>query len=181
MGEAGKLFKTEWEIRRRVFAGGVEPSLRPEAWGFLFGVYPWDSAHADRLRIIKQKHDEYAKRTADWMENASGLVDQRLLMSINHYHDPDAASVQGSEELDAITSAKLDPRDEAVRELSLELRKTLRTVQAELCFLRFRNHAIRLDAYDPPRCSLDSVSSDASGTSVWTVAEVPLSRRHHTS
>ncbi|KAI8804535.1 rab-GTPase-TBC domain-containing protein [Cladochytrium replicatum] len=122
-GEEGKLVKTEWEIRRRVFAGGVEPSLRPEVWGYLLGVYPWDSTHLDRLRIIKQKREEYAKRKAEWMEDAARLVDQRLLMSIDHYHDPNAASVQGSEELDAIASGKLDPRDEAVRDAFTRIEK----------------------------------------------------------
>ncbi|KAI8848124.1 rab-GTPase-TBC domain-containing protein [Chytridium lagenaria] len=42
-GGLGKIVVPVMEIRRRIFAGGVDPEIRPEVWRFLYALYHWDS------------------------------------------------------------------------------------------------------------------------------------------
>lgn len=51
----GKLALGEPSLRKNIFRGGLDPSVRAEAWLFLTGVYPWNSTAAERDTIRNEK------------------------------------------------------------------------------------------------------------------------------
>ncbi|KAI9468937.1 MAG: GTPase activating protein [Benjaminiella poitrasii] len=65
----GKLTVDEPVVRKNIFCGGLEPSVRKEAWLFLTGVYPWDSTAAERHKIIEDKGKTYMTLRAKWEED----------------------------------------------------------------------------------------------------------------
>ncbi|KAK4509078.1 uncharacterized protein ATC70_007428 [Mucor velutinosus] len=65
----GKLSVGEPAVRKNIFCGGLEPSVRREAWLFLNGVYPWSSTAADRERIHKEKREEYYQLRSKWLQD----------------------------------------------------------------------------------------------------------------
>ncbi|KAI9336924.1 rab-GTPase-TBC domain-containing protein [Obelidium mucronatum] len=69
----GKIIVDFSDVERRVFAGGIEPSLRGQVWRFLFGLYPWESTHAERKKIKKEKTTEYWKMKYEWLGVAEQL------------------------------------------------------------------------------------------------------------
>uniref|UniRef100_A0A6B2L8H4 Rab-GAP TBC domain-containing protein n=1 Tax=Arcella intermedia TaxID=1963864 RepID=A0A6B2L8H4_9EUKA len=46
-------------IKKRIFYGGVEDSIRIEVWKFLLGYYTWESTETERKLIREQKHQNY--------------------------------------------------------------------------------------------------------------------------
>lgn len=53
-------------VRRAIFSGGVEPSIRKEVWKYLFNYYPFQSTYAERALIDKQKEQEYYSIKNQW-------------------------------------------------------------------------------------------------------------------
>lgn len=45
---------------------GLTYNVRKEAWKFLLGYFPWDSTEADRVRILREKRDEYEIYKNQW-------------------------------------------------------------------------------------------------------------------
>ena len=45
---------------------GVDPSIRPEVWKFLLGLYPWNSSTDERKAIRSSKRDEYVRLKGQW-------------------------------------------------------------------------------------------------------------------
>ena len=41
-------------IRKRIFCGGLDPSIRREAWLFLTDVFPWNSTADEREQLAEQ-------------------------------------------------------------------------------------------------------------------------------
>jgi hypothetical protein len=54
-------------VRLAVFAGGVEPDIRPEVWPFLLSVFPWDSSTRERDAIFQKNLDRYAELKSRWL------------------------------------------------------------------------------------------------------------------
>ncbi|KAL7602440.1 uncharacterized protein LOC111878782 [Lactuca sativa] len=46
-------------LKKRIFFGEVEYSLRKEVWEFLLGSYLYDSTYAERWYIVSVKTSEY--------------------------------------------------------------------------------------------------------------------------
>ncbi|KAL0085745.1 putative GTPase activating protein [Phycomyces blakesleeanus] len=67
--ESGRLSVGEPFMRRSIFCGGLDPSVRHEAWLFLTGVYSWNSTKEERATLLKQKKAEYAKLKSQWADN----------------------------------------------------------------------------------------------------------------
>ncbi|KAJ1926244.1 GTPase activating protein [Tieghemiomyces parasiticus] len=63
----GQLTVTADEVRRAVFAGGVDPDIRPEVWKFLLGLYPWGSDEAGRYILRTRLTNEYYDIKARWL------------------------------------------------------------------------------------------------------------------
>lgn len=65
----GRLILTVDEVKFRIFHGGLEEDVRPEAWLFLLGVYPWDSSSEERKTLresLESGYHDYKKR---WVED----------------------------------------------------------------------------------------------------------------
>jgi len=58
--------EAEREIRRIIFYGGIEPSLRKEVWKYLVGYYPFGSSYAEREFLLHTKREEYKIYRAQW-------------------------------------------------------------------------------------------------------------------
>ncbi|XP_052071008.1 TBC1 domain family member 16-like [Mytilus californianus] len=48
-----------YQLRKHIFFGGLEPSLRHEAWPFLLHYYPYDSTFDEREQIRNDRYIEY--------------------------------------------------------------------------------------------------------------------------
>ncbi|KAJ3104695.1 GTPase activating protein [Phlyctochytrium planicorne] len=89
-GGLGRIVVPLMEIRRRIFAGGVDPEIRPEVWRYLYGLYPWDSTHAQRVAIKKTRSDEYYRMKRMWLDVAERLGADRDMDEPIKGDDPDA-------------------------------------------------------------------------------------------
>ncbi|XP_041452674.1 LOW QUALITY PROTEIN: TBC1 domain family member 15-like [Lytechinus variegatus] len=54
------------DVLRRIFRGGLAPSLRKEVWKFLLRYYPWNSTRSERQSLRRKKEDEYFCMKAQW-------------------------------------------------------------------------------------------------------------------
>lgn len=64
----GRLIVTVEEVKSRVFHGGLEPEVRPLAWPFLLGVYPWTLLEAEwqvAWRNLQSTYADFKRRWAD--------------------------------------------------------------------------------------------------------------------
>ncbi|XP_056406039.1 TBC1 domain family member 16 isoform X2 [Hyla sarda] len=58
--EVGQV-EEEYKLRKAIFFGGIESSLRGEVWPFLFGYYSWESTSQEREALRVQRREEYAQ------------------------------------------------------------------------------------------------------------------------
>ncbi|XP_013399258.1 TBC1 domain family member 16-like [Lingula anatina] len=58
MAEAGQIVD-DYQLRKVIFFGGLDPALRHEAWPFLLQFYPFDSTFDEREHIRNDKYIEY--------------------------------------------------------------------------------------------------------------------------
>lgn len=58
--EAGQV-EEEYKLRKAIFFGGIETSLRGEVWPFLFEYYSWESTSEEREALRVQRREEYAQ------------------------------------------------------------------------------------------------------------------------
>lgn len=66
---SGRLTITVDEVKERIFHGGLEPNVRPEAWLFLLGFYPWDSDKHERASIVSERRNEYYRLKRRWWDD----------------------------------------------------------------------------------------------------------------
>ncbi|ODV64231.1 GTPase-activating protein GYP7 [Ascoidea rubescens DSM 1968] len=55
----GNLILTVNEVKERIFHGGLNETIRSQAWLFLLDVVPWDSSTFERNQIIKSLRSDY--------------------------------------------------------------------------------------------------------------------------
>lgn len=67
----------QMELRKVIFSGGIEPSLRRVVWKFILNVYPSGLTGKERMDYIKRKSAEYYKMREVWrtavMEQGSAV------------------------------------------------------------------------------------------------------------
>ncbi|XP_070554297.1 TBC1 domain family member 15-like isoform X2 [Ptychodera flava] len=56
----------EQSFREAVFKGGVSPDVRPDAWKFLFGLYPFSSTASEREILALEYHCRYQALKSRW-------------------------------------------------------------------------------------------------------------------
>ncbi|KAM4650686.1 TBC1 domain family member 17 isoform 1-T1 [Discoglossus pictus] len=61
----GRVVEVEG-LKKRIFAGGLSPGLRKEAWKFLLGYYPWNCTAEERKIYVRKKTDEYFRMKLQW-------------------------------------------------------------------------------------------------------------------
>lgn len=65
--EYGCLSQRKWDaVRLRMFRGGFDPAIRPEAWKYLLGYYPLGSNIEERGEIDKEKKAQYYMYKRQW-------------------------------------------------------------------------------------------------------------------
>ncbi|CDH50635.1 gtpase-activating protein gyp7 [Lichtheimia corymbifera JMRC:FSU:9682] len=67
--EQGRLSVGEPYIRKRIFCGGLDPSIRREAWLFLTDVFPWNSTADERERLAEQYRQSYRELRSKWLDD----------------------------------------------------------------------------------------------------------------
>ncbi|KAJ1655142.1 GTPase activating protein [Dispira simplex] len=67
----GQLTVTSEYVRRTVFSGGVEHSIRPLVWKYLLGVYSWSSDEESRDRVRHKLEKDYYDIKARWLNQPS--------------------------------------------------------------------------------------------------------------
>lgn len=65
----GRLSITVNEVKERIFHGGLESSIRKEAWLFLLEVYPWDSSSEERKLLKESYITSYAEFKMRWLND----------------------------------------------------------------------------------------------------------------
>ncbi|XP_015867228.1 uncharacterized protein LOC107404749 isoform X2 [Ziziphus jujuba] len=96
-------------LRKRIFYGGVEHSLRAEVWPFLLGYHAYDSTYAEREYLRSVKKSEYETIKNQWQSISSeqakrftkfrerkGLIDKDVVRtdrSISFYDGDDNPNV----------------------------------------------------------------------------------------
>ncbi|KER33993.1 hypothetical protein T265_00192 [Opisthorchis viverrini] len=63
------------KLRKIIFEGGIEPSLRPIVWKYLLGYYLWNNTAEENEKLRKEKHAEYHTVKRFWKE----MSNERLL------------------------------------------------------------------------------------------------------
>ncbi|XP_024533139.1 TBC1 domain family member 15 isoform X2 [Selaginella moellendorffii] len=54
------------ELKKRIFRGGVEPSMRPLVWKFLLEFFSFDSTSKERDALLVKRREEYRVLKAQW-------------------------------------------------------------------------------------------------------------------
>ncbi|ODQ64766.1 GTPase activating protein [Nadsonia fulvescens var. elongata DSM 6958] len=65
----GHLVLTVEEVKERIFHGGLQPEVRPQAWLFLLEIIPWVSTDKERKKILNQKRHEYNDLKKLWWDD----------------------------------------------------------------------------------------------------------------
>ncbi|TPX66103.1 hypothetical protein CcCBS67573_g07941 [Chytriomyces confervae] len=100
----GKIIVAFTEIQRRIFAGGVDASARAQVWRFLFGLYPWESTHAERASIKAERSREYWLMKNNWIDVAVAMEGR----SNDSGTESDDAGMNASEEMYKDASTRVD-------------------------------------------------------------------------
>lgn len=64
---SGRLCITVGEVKSRIFHGGLEDSIRGEAWLFLLGIFPWDSSKEERAVLKESYESAYGELKLKWV------------------------------------------------------------------------------------------------------------------
>ncbi|XP_002159654.1 TBC1 domain family member 25 isoform X1 [Hydra vulgaris] len=75
----GRIISSK-DIRISVFHGGLEPSLRKEAWVHLLGVYPSDLTIEERARFLQMKARVYNHLKEQWLNKRPQDIDNVMHM-----------------------------------------------------------------------------------------------------
>ncbi|XP_063816820.1 TBC1 domain family member 16 isoform X2 [Pseudophryne corroboree] len=59
LNDTGQV-EEEYKLRKAIFFGGIDPSLRGEVWPFLLGYYGWETTSEEREALRVQRREEYA-------------------------------------------------------------------------------------------------------------------------
>ncbi|XP_064601150.1 TBC1 domain family member 15-like isoform X2 [Liolophura sinensis] len=65
MDRDGRVKDVE-DLKKAIFRGGVESSIRIEVWKFLLNYYSWDSTYKSRTEERKKKVDDYFRMKLQW-------------------------------------------------------------------------------------------------------------------
>ncbi|XP_013592519.1 PREDICTED: small G protein signaling modulator 1-like [Brassica oleracea var. oleracea] len=146
--EEGRLGDGGVQFLKKVRSGGVDPSIRPEVWLFLLGVYDLNSTEEERDSIRQQKQKEY--------ENL-----RRQCREINRRNENGSDSKQTSQSSNTEDSQVLDSHD--IEQVSISTR-SIQVEESE----KLNSESIRQDG----DCEKSGVTSeDASNDSDSTNSE----------
>jgi hypothetical protein len=61
------------KIKRRIFKGGVVPSIRHQVWKYLLGIYPWKSTLEEREAIDSGNRSKHKDLKQTWNKHLVAL------------------------------------------------------------------------------------------------------------
>uniref|UniRef100_A0A0K8SQQ5 Rab-GAP TBC domain-containing protein n=1 Tax=Lygus hesperus TaxID=30085 RepID=A0A0K8SQQ5_LYGHE len=65
MDAEGRISEVK-DIKKIIFEGGVQDSIRYEVWKFLLGYFPWNSSTHERQELRQVKTEEYFRMKLQW-------------------------------------------------------------------------------------------------------------------
>ncbi|KAH6575513.1 hypothetical protein BASA61_003426 [Batrachochytrium salamandrivorans] len=83
----GRLRIPQLAVRDAIFHGGLEDSVRCEAWKFLYGIYSWESTLAERKSTLAAKRQKYEDLKALWMHRLDTPNDSKASIKITENDD----------------------------------------------------------------------------------------------
>uniref|UniRef100_A0A1J3D971 GTPase-activating protein GYP7 n=1 Tax=Noccaea caerulescens TaxID=107243 RepID=A0A1J3D971_NOCCA len=105
--EEGRLNDGGVKFLKKVRSGGVDPSIRPEVWPFLLGVYDLNSTKEERDSIRQQKQKEYENLRRQCHEiherNENGCDAEQTAQSSSNTEDSQVLDPPDTEEADSST------------------------------------------------------------------------------
>uniref|UniRef100_A0A1J3EX21 GTPase-activating protein GYP7 n=1 Tax=Noccaea caerulescens TaxID=107243 RepID=A0A1J3EX21_NOCCA len=105
--EEGRLNDGGVKFLKKVRSGGVDPSIRPEVWPFLLGVYDLNSTKEERDSIRQQKQKEYENLRRQCREiherNENGCDAEQTAQSSSNTEDSQVLDPPDIEEADSST------------------------------------------------------------------------------
>ncbi|XP_076811417.1 TBC1 domain family member 15-like [Clavelina lepadiformis] len=61
----GRITEVE-QIKKDIFRGGVDPSLRKEVWKYLLGYYKWEMTSCEISELRRNKEEDYYRMKLQW-------------------------------------------------------------------------------------------------------------------
>ncbi|KAG1380441.1 hypothetical protein G6F61_004055 [Rhizopus arrhizus] len=65
----GRFLVTEWAVKKMIFSGGLSGEIRPEVWGFLLDIFPWQSTVDEREAIRQSQNEAYYRIKGIWFND----------------------------------------------------------------------------------------------------------------
>lgn len=121
----GRLSVTVFEVKSRIFHGGLEPEARPSAWLFLLGVFEWDSSALDREQssiVMKASYESLRELWAcdEAKRNTNFWQDQKVRIEKDVHRIDRHLEIFGTgEDCDADDGDFKNPHLNAMREILL--------------------------------------------------------------
>ncbi|KAJ4885282.1 Ypt/Rab-GAP domain of gyp1p superfamily protein [Raphanus sativus] len=118
--DEGRLSDGGVQFLKKVRSGGVDPSIRPEVWLFLLGVYDLNSTEEERDSIRQQKQKEYENLRRQCREmhrrNESGSDSKQTAQSSN----TEDSQVLDSHDIEQVSSSTRSIQVEEAEKLNSE-------------------------------------------------------------
>ncbi|XP_062503198.1 TBC1 domain family member 15-like isoform X3 [Corticium candelabrum] len=115
----------ELKLRKCVFRGGIDESIRPEVWSFLFGLYPLSSTYREREVISADYHVRYRALKRRWQTMLHLVTSSEAVPSLPDYMSDEANFEEISDKTEesgnqrASTSCSIDSIDSSERDDSV--------------------------------------------------------------
>ncbi|KAH9250173.1 hypothetical protein BASA81_012051 [Batrachochytrium salamandrivorans] len=95
--EETDLLKFKAMFYARIFSGGIEPSVRSEAWQFLLKSHTFDSKLDQRNTLSRNRREQYFNLKMSWMKAISEVADGGNLLAWDNGTEADKPVVVGDE------------------------------------------------------------------------------------
>ncbi|KAJ2820065.1 GTPase activating protein, partial [Coemansia sp. 'formosensis'] len=64
-----RMLASSDDVRRAIFAGGIEEDMRPMVWKYLLEIYPWGCSEKERKDIDKDRAEQYWVLKDKWLSD----------------------------------------------------------------------------------------------------------------
>ncbi|KAJ2413216.1 GTPase activating protein [Coemansia sp. RSA 2530] len=65
-----RMLASSDEVRKAIFAGGIEEDMRPMVWKYLLEIYPWGCSEQERKDIDKDRAEQYWVLKDRWLSDS---------------------------------------------------------------------------------------------------------------
>ena len=96
--EDGSITAFKTSFFRRIFCGGVEPSIRRDVWKYLLGVYGCDSTTAEREALDAKRKEQYSGLRSSWTQIAAANASRKVSHTGHDQAGPNNSAAVGDED-----------------------------------------------------------------------------------